>query len=255
MNRAPRVAALAALAALCGCYTIRWERRGVSPEPGAPRERWQHGILGGALAGSKPVDLASICPGGIAAVENQITLPNFLGQALTAAGVLALLHAPVWEPTTVRVSCARGGQGARAARATKIVALPLVPLGGVGKDTAQLLGDALAGELRKRPGISVLTQSDISALLGIEKTRQMLGCTDAGCMVEIGGALGADRVVHGSLGRVGESLVVNLSALDPKRGKAVSSVSERLRGTGEEGFLDILPSMADALLAEETPAR
>jgi hypothetical protein len=56
--------------------------------------------------------------------------------------------------------------------------------------------------------------------------------------------------VHGSLGRVGGSLVVNLSALDARRGTAAASVSERLRGAGEEAFLDALPTLADALLAE-----
>ncbi len=251
-------AALAALAALSGCYTIRFERRSVLPEPGAPRETWQHGVLGGAFLASKPVDLGAMCPSGVASVESQITLANFLGQALTAglpAPVLVLAHAPVWEPTTVRVACARPESGARSGKPTKVVVLPLAPLGGVAADTAQLLGDALAGELRKRHGVSVLTQSDVSALLGVERTRQMLGCSESGCMAEIGGALGADRVVHGSLGRVGTSLVVNLSALDPKRARTAASVSERLRSGGEEAFLDVLPSLADALLSEETAPR
>lgn len=248
---AVRLRAAAALAALAlsGCYTIRYERRGVSPEPGAPRERWQHGVLGGTIPASRPVKLAALCPAGVAVVENQTTLANALGQLLTSFGALGLLHAPVWEPTTVRVTCARDTVG-RGGRTVKIVVLPLAPLGGVPEGTARLLGEALAGELRRRPGVSVLTQSDVAALLGLEKTRQMLGCSETGCMAEIGGALGADRVVHGSLGRVGGSLVVNLSALDPKRGQAAASVSERLRGAGEEAFLDALPGLADALLAE-----
>lgn len=254
-----RVAAAACAAlALSGCYTIRYERRGIAAQPGTPREGLHHGVLGGTIVASAPVDLASMCPDGIAAVENRITFGNFLGQAVTAVGtlgVLGVLHAPAWEPTTVRVSCARSGAAARAARGMKVVTLPLLPLGGVGKETAQLLSESLAGELRKRPGVSVLTQSDVAALLGVEKTRQMLGCAESGCMAEIGGALGADRVVHGSLGRVGESLVVNLSALDPKRGKASASISERLRGAKDEVFLDVLPAIADALLAEEAPAR
>ncbi len=241
-------AAALALGALPGCYTIRYERR-AAPEPGSPREVWHHGILGGAVTASRAVKLAEMCPAGVARVENQTTFANWLGQVLTSVGALAVLHAPVWEPTTVRVTCARAS-AQRPGRPTKVVVLPLVPLGGVGKETAQLLGDALAGELRRRPGVSVLTQSDVSALLGIEKTRQMLGCAEAGCMAEIGGALGADRVVHGSLGRVGGSLMVNLSALDPKRAAATASVSERLRGAADEAFLDALPSLADALLAE-----
>jgi hypothetical protein len=258
MTRRLAAAALAATA-LAGCYTIRYERRSVLPEPGAARERWHHGILGGTFLASGPVDLAAMCPYGVAAVESQVSAANWFAQLITSGGGLGLLSAPVggfallwaplWEPTTVRVTCARAG-AARSGRAMKIVLLPLAALGGVPKETAQLLGDALAGELRKRPGISVLTPADVSALLGVEKTRQMMGCTESGCMAEIGGALGADRVVHGSLGRIGGSLVVNVSALDPRRAVAAASVSERLRGGREEAFLDVLPSIADALLAE-----
>lgn len=249
MRAARLFAAAAAAALLSGCFTIRYERRGVLAEAGAPRERWQHGILGGTIQGSRPVKLEALCPGGVALVENQVTFANALGQLLTSFGALGVLHAPAWEPTTVRVTCARASV-ARAGRTVKLVVLPLAPLGGVSDGTARLLGDALAGELRRRPGVSVLTQSDVAALLGLEKTRQMLGCSEAGCMAEIGGALGADRVVHGSLGRVGESLVVNLSALDPKKGQAAASVSQRLRGAADEAFLDALPTIADALLAE-----
>ena len=244
------VAAALAVAALAGCYTIRYERRSALPEPGTPREVWHHGFLGGTFLGSAPVDLAAMCPAGVAAVESQVTPLNWGAQLVTTGfGALIPLWAPLWEPTTVRVTCARPG-AARSGRALKVALLPLVALGGVPRETAQLLGDALAGELRRRAGISVLTQSDLSALLGVERTRQMLGCTDSGCMAEIGGALGADRVVHGSIGRVGASLVVNLSALDPRRASASASVSERLRGAGEEAFLDVLPTIADALLAD-----
>jgi hypothetical protein len=245
-----KAAALAAAAvALGGCYTIRYERHGVSPEAGAPREVWNHGALGGTIPASRPVDLARACPEGFASVENQVTAGNAVGQLLTSFGMLLVLQAPAWEPTTVRVVCANGSASRGAARPTTIVVLALAPLGGVTEDRARLLGDALAGELRRRPGISVVTQADVAALLGVERTRQMLGCAESGCMAEIGGALGADRVVHGSLGRVGGSLMVNLSTLDARRGKAVASVSQRLRGGADEAFLDALPAIADAILA------
>jgi hypothetical protein len=245
----PLAAVLAALA-LSGCYTIRYERRSALPEEGAPREVWHHGFIGGTFAGSS-VNLPAICPSGVAVVQNQTTFINALGQLITP--YLAAFWAPAWEPTTVSVTCARPSpavRGGRNGRMLKVALLPLTPLGGVPAETALLLGDTLAGELRRRPGVSVLTQSDLSALLGVEKTRQMLGCTDSGCFAELGGALGADRIVHGSIGRVGDSLLVNLSALDPRRGTTIASESERLRGAREEAFLDVLPAVADALLAE-----
>jgi hypothetical protein len=249
------LAAALSAALLAGCYTIRYERRSVLPEEGTPREVTHHGFVGGAIAGSAPVDLKAMCPAGVAAVENHTSGTDWFWQGLTSLPVfLWTVWAPIWEPTTVKVTCARPGVSARNGKPLKIALLPLSPLGGVTKETTELLGDALAGELRKRPGVSVLTQSDISALLGVERTRQMMGCSDSGCMAEIGGALGADRIVHGSIGKVGGTLVVNLSALDPRRASTVASVSERLRGADEEAFLDVLPSVADTLLADGPPS-
>jgi hypothetical protein len=242
-------AALAAVV-LSGCYTIRYERRSALPEAGTPREQWHHGFIGGTFLGSAPVDLQAMCPTGIAAVESRVSGGDFFWQAVTAVPLgLTPLWAPVWEPTTVRVTCARAAVARAPARAIKVALLPLDALG-IPKETAQLVGEALAGELRRRPGVAVLTQADLGALLGVEKTRQMLGCGDAGCIAELGGALGADRVVRGSIGRVGDSLVVNLSALDPRKATAAASVSERLRGAGEEAVLDVLPALVDALLTE-----
>ncbi|MBK9516032.1 MAG: hypothetical protein IPO09_01530 [Anaeromyxobacter sp.] len=253
MSRALRAAAAAACAlALSGCYTIRYERRG-APEAGAPREQWHHGLVGGAVDASGPIALDKVCPEDFAAVENQVTFFNWLGQLLTGAGGLWVLNAHLWDPSTVRVTCA---QPAGAARTLTLVLLPLAPLGEVDKATVALFTEALAGELRRRPGVSVLADSDVAALLGAEKRRQVVaGCTDAGCLAELGGALGADRVVHGTVGRVGGSLLVNIASLDARRARGAAAVSERLKGAGDEAFLDALPAMVDRLLAEPAPAR
>jgi hypothetical protein len=249
MTRA-RLAAAAAFVLLSGCYTIRYERRGAA-EAGAPREQWHHGFVGGVVTAKPAVDLAAACPTGVISVENQTTFVNALIQGVTMGGVLAVLHAPIWEPTTVRVVCARDGVSAPGtSRKLKIALLRLAPLGDVDAKVAALLTEALAGELRKRPGLSVLAESDIAALLGMEKSKQMLGCSDAGCIAEVGGALGADRVVHGSIGRVGSSLLVNLTSLDPKKATHAASVSERLKGASDEAFLDALPRIVDDLIAE-----
>jgi hypothetical protein len=235
-----------------GCYTIRYERRGAA-DPGAPREQMHHAFVGG-LATLKPaVNLAETCPNGVVSVVNQVTFVDALIQGVTMGGVLALLHAPLWEPSTVRIVCARDGVGPATAgggRKLKIALLRLTPLGDVDANTVALLSEALAGELRKRPGLNVMSQADVSALLGLERTKEMLGCGDATCIAEVGGALGVDRVVHGSIGRVGSSLLVNISSLDPKKAAHAASVSERLKGATDEGFLDALPRIVDDLLTE-----
>jgi len=251
VSRVPRAAAWLAVAALAGCYTIRYERR-LPPEGGAPREQWHHGLLGGVVDLSGPVKLAEVCPDGFARVESQVTFFNWIGQLLTSGGGLALLKAPVWAPQTVRVACARPVAGTRS---LKVVVLGLAPLGGATPATVTIYTEALAGELRRRKGISVIADSDVAALLAAERRREMLtGCSDLSCLAEIGGALGADRVIHGSVGRVGGSLVINISALDARRGRPTASVSERLKRADDEAFLDALPALVDRLLEEAAPA-
>src|SRR5688572_24149396 len=55
---------------------------------------------------------------------------------------------------------------------------------------------ALAGK------IQVATKAEVSAVLGMERQRNLLGCSEQGsCMAELAGALGVDGIITGSLAR------------------------------------------------------
>ncbi len=112
---------------------------------------------------------------------------------------------------------------------------------GVTTALTQTLGDALVEEIRKRtPGVQVLSSEDLRSLLGLIRTKQMLGCTneeDASCLAEIGGGLGASRLVVGSLGKLGETFLLNVRLFDVRQGKVLGSASERLVGQTEESLL------------------
>lgn len=233
------------------------------PETGAPRERWHHSLASGLWDLSGPLQVDELCPQGVASVQVEESVANGLAQNLASAVAFAASglvvhpglaaggywligrHLQPWSPATVRLSCARG-----VVRSLKLVVLQLEPRGGLEPQTVELFTDALVGELRRNPSLSVMTGADVAAVVGNERQRQLLGCSDTTCLAELGGALGADRIVHGSVGRVGGSLVVNLTSLDPGAGRAVASVSRRLKSGGDEAFLDALPSLAYELLAE-----
>jgi hypothetical protein len=270
-----------------GCFSIRFRNSKAAPEAGEPREKWHHGVLNGLIEASGPVKVDEICAHGMAEVSNQVTVPNGLVQAasgfaasyvgaelfgnrFTAAqnqaqaalerqltvgqktaqslvGYWAVSrHFGVWTPSTLYITCARGQ-----ARTLKIAVVRLIARTGVEAAKADLLSDALIGELRKRPGLTVVTEGDVAAVLGLERQKALMGCNESSsCLTEIAGALGVDRIVHGSVGRVGASLLVNLSSLDAKTARPVTSVSERLKGASEEAFLDALPRVASQLLSE-----
>jgi len=256
---------LASLLALPGCYALTLRHGQRSVEAGTPRERWVHTFFGGLWQPGGPIKVDDLCPMGVASVEQEIAFPNWAvtqlsSVPLSTTGIAAAphpaavgvayagvtRHLEVWTPWTLRVVCARG-----ALRSLSLAVVRLTPRGGISEETASLLTEALVAELRRQPGTTVMSDSDIAAAIGLERQKQLLGCTDdSSCLTEIGGALGVDRLVHGSIGRVGESLVVTLTSVDPAKSRAMASVSERLRGASDEVFLDALPGMAQQLMVE-----
>jgi TolB-like protein len=66
-------------------------------------------------------------------------------------------------------------------------------------------------------------------------------------MADLAGALGVEQLIHGTLGRVGKSLLVNLTLVDSKKAQAIATVSERLKSSSDEAFFDALPDLVSQL--------
>jgi len=260
-------AAFASVFLLSGCYTLRFHHGKQKPEDAPPHEHWHHALFDGLLEVGGPVKVDDFCPNGVYSVENELTFINGAVQEVTAAAAVPVIDAGiraalknssvlevaaaqyilgrrfnVWTPTTVRIRCAKGPE-----RMLKFAVVRLIPRSGVESGLVDVYTDALVAELRRRPGITVLGDADMSALLGFERKKQLLGCTDESCLTEIAGALGVDRLVSGSVGRVGNSLVVYLALLDPATTRPVASVQQRLT-RGDESFLDAVPGLIMQLL-------
>jgi hypothetical protein len=132
--------------------------------------------------------------------------------------------------------------------------MPLSPGEGVSEGTATALTEALAVELRKRPGLTLVTARELAAVLGFERQKALAGCQSDACMAELAGALDADRVVTGQVARVGESWTLHLQVVDAKRAVALAQASRRLKGGGVDGLLDLLPEMARELFPDGASA-
>lgn len=79
-------------------------------------------------------------------------------------------------------------------------------------------------------GTSVMTARDLETALGIERQRQLLGCSeDNQCLVELTGALGVEGVVIGDLGRLDGAYVLNLKVLSPTTGKPLAIHNARCK--------------------------
>ncbi len=102
-------------------------------------------------------------------------------------------------------------------------------------------------------GMDVISQADITAMLSFQRQRQMLGCTDEGCLAEIGGALGADWVVSAEAARVGTRDHVSIVVIDPKKA-AVAARNAGFSEAGDDTLAMAMQARFRAALATVLPA-
>ncbi|MFN7131090.1 MAG: hypothetical protein ACK4N5_03355, partial [Myxococcales bacterium] len=138
---------------------------------------------------------------------------------------------------------------AEAPKRMKAAVLPLKLQKGVDRTVGEAASEAFVVALQQL-GLQVVTEKDIATALEFENKRTKLKvevakkldadvCTDnTACLAEIGGALGVDLVVSGSMGRIGETVVVTVQAFDIRKAVVARRHQERRKGRSEEVFLE-----------------
>ncbi len=107
---------------------------------------------------------------------------------------------------------------------TKLAAVPFVAVD-LPAGKAEVYVEQLSVSLRTH-GFSVTTPKDIGTALGLERQRQLLGCAEASCLVELAGALGVEGVVNGQVVRTAEAFRVALKVVSPKDGSVLFSFAD-----------------------------
>lgn len=102
-----------------------------------------------------------------------------------------------------------------------ILSLLAIPADAVTADEGRLLGNLLTATLGKDKRVEVVSAGEVRRALEFEGQRQELGCSTESCLAEIAGALGADLVVFGDVGRLDDRVVLSLNLFDAKNGTTV----------------------------------
>jgi TolB-like protein len=117
-----------------------------------------------------------------------------------------------------------------------------------------LLSEVALTEAASFRGFDTVGRSDIQSLLGLERQRQLLGCSeDAACLAEIGGALGVDYLLVGSVGRIGALLRLDLKLVEARKARVVGRVGTSLDQQAEK-LVEATQNGVRALLHELSPA-
>lgn len=117
-----------------------------------------------------------------------------------------------------------------APRRQKLAVLGIRPIG-VEKEGAEILTEVALTEAARFGRLEIIGVSDVASLLGLEREKRLLGCNeDSACMAEIGGALGSDLMLVGTLGRLGELRRLDLRLLDVKKAQVLARFGESVQG-------------------------
>lgn len=83
-------------------------------------------------------------------------------------------------------------------------------------DLARIATDATLTLLQQYSLDDVLGVKEIQSMLEYEKLKDALSCNDTACFSELGGALGADKILTGEVLKSKETITINLRLVDSK---------------------------------------
>jgi hypothetical protein len=122
-------------------------------------------------------------------------------------------------------------------------------------ERARFLNDYLSEQLMQQAGgrLRVTTESEVAAVLGLERQKALLGCSDgsSSCLAEIAGALGVDGVVVGNVARFGGDYAVTLKVVSARDGALLASASSR--SLKEGALLEWMAEAAQRLARQLVP--
>ncbi|MFZ5443139.1 MAG: hypothetical protein ACOZQL_24235 [Myxococcota bacterium] len=121
-------------------------------------------------------------------------------------------------------------------------------------DVAAAKGEVLSEHLATRLleyGGQVTTPKDLGAVLGFERQKQLLGCSEGSCVAELAGALGVKELVHGEVVRVdgGFRLLVKVISAESGRPRFART---RAADT-ERALFEALDEWAPLIAGREPP--
>ncbi len=92
--------------------------------------------------------------------------------------------------------------------------------------TAKLITSFITAELSQHETLEIISGEDMRRMMELEAEKQTVGCDDNNnCLAELAGALGADLVIYGELGKLGNQYMLQQSLFNTKAGKAMARIS------------------------------
>jgi len=113
---------------------------------------------------------------------------------------------------------------------------------GVSESETATLSDQLRGQLVNLNAFIVLDRGTMEDILK-EQGLQQSGCTITECAVRVGRVLNVQKIVAGSIGKIGKTYAINISMIDVESSRIERSFNRNYQGE-IDGLLEILQDIA-----------
>jgi TolB-like protein len=129
----------------------------------------------------------------------------------------------------------------------RIAILDFTNTGGLSKQETTTLGNRLRSMLVKTNAFIVLERGQMDDVLG-EQGFQQTGCTTTECAVEMGRLLNVQKMISGTIGKLGKTYTIDLSLIDVQTAQIEKSFFRDFKGE-IDGLLDMMQAIADQIAA------
>lgn len=129
----------------------------------------------------------------------------------------------------------------------KMVVLAIKPVDESTKGVAASLTEALTTDVAGTGRFEVMNEGEMTAVLGFEQKKQLLGCSDGACLAELGGALGCDYLLVGTMGRFGSAFRLDLGIVEVRKSRSTVRLGANVPSA--EALVDAGPRLLQRVLA------
>jgi TolB-like protein len=129
-----------------------------------------------------------------------------------------------------------------------LIVFDLIPEKGVEKGATNLLTEIVMDRISATRRYTVVGQKDLDKMLFWEQNKQLKGCTDTSCLVQIAGAMGAEFYVEGSAGIMGSQYIITLKLIDAMSVKVVERTTEKA-ARDEDVLVKAVERMVDRIIS------
>jgi hypothetical protein len=125
----------------------------------------------------------------------------------------------------------------------KLPLIAVMPLTAQGVDDASALvvTDALSDQLLRDGKVRVMERSQMEKILREQGFNASAVCDGSDCALVMGKLLAIDRMVVGSLGKLGESFTLSVRVVDVASGEVLGSARRMRKGQIDDVIADLLP--------------